>query len=231
MKMTIKTMNSSKVLRNRDVKENRIIDAAEEVFAGVGFANAKMDEIADVVGMSKGSLYFYFDTKENLYMAVAYRAIQLLNKLLYQALDENKAEKGIHSVLALMDVFMNYSQRYILYSEAILDYMSLNRSSGQGRIKAKMTMAIKESVFWRKIQDIQNIPFNLVIAEIKRGKADGSIKSREKPELLYLIAWANVVGYMKLNSTGGQHETFHSIPITKWKKYHIEVARKLLESE
>ena len=223
-------MQSTKVLKNRDAKEKIIIDAAEDIFANVGFSNAKMEEIAEKAKMSKGSLYFYFDTKDNLYMAVAYRAIQLLNNMLRGAVEEHKSSTGLESVLALMQVFLNYSQSFALYSEAILDYMSLNRSSGQGRIKAKMTMAIKESVYWRKINEVQNVPFNLVVSEIKRGKSDGSIKSREKPELLYLIAWANVVGFIKLNASGGRHETFHGVPIERWKKYHIAIARKLLES-
>ncbi len=164
-------------------------------------------------------------------MAVAYRAIQCLNNLLYNATFENKSEKGGESVLSLMDVFMNYSLNYVLYSETILAYMSLNRSSSEGKVKAKMTAAIRESVYWLKLQDIQNIAFNLVVNEIKRGKADGSIKSREKPELLYLIAWANVVGFMKLNvASGRENDTLHGVPIKRWKKYHIDVARSLLES-
>ncbi len=221
-------MNSAKVLKNRDAKESVIIDAAEKIFEAVGFTNAKMDDIAEEAGMSKGSVYFYFDTKDNLYMAVVYRAIQLLNKLLYQSIALCKDQKGAESVLQLMSVYMNYSQDYRLYSEAILDYLSINRSSGQGQNKAKLTMAIKESVYWLKIKDIQNIPFKLVIGEITRGKADGSIKSKEKAELLYLIAWANVIGFIKLNASYGKHDTFHGVSIEKWKNYHIDVARTLL---
>jgi AcrR family transcriptional regulator len=52
-----------------------IIDAALAVFAEKGFAAAKLDEIAARAGVSKGSLYLYFETKEALFRAVVTQAV------------------------------------------------------------------------------------------------------------------------------------------------------------
>ncbi|MBK7606925.1 MAG: helix-turn-helix transcriptional regulator [Saprospiraceae bacterium] len=60
----------------RDLKEVIILNAAEKIFEEVGFVNAKMDDIAREASMSKGSIYFYFQSKENLYMAITYRGMQ-----------------------------------------------------------------------------------------------------------------------------------------------------------
>ena len=51
-------------------KEQRrldIIDAALRVFSRVGFAAAKIDDVADEAGVSKGTLYLYFSSKEDLF--------------------------------------------------------------------------------------------------------------------------------------------------------------------
>jgi AcrR family transcriptional regulator len=43
-----------------------ILDAALQVFANASFADAKMDGVAAIAGLSKGALYLYFPTKEAL---------------------------------------------------------------------------------------------------------------------------------------------------------------------
>ena len=48
----------------------RIIDAAREVFFRDGFMEANLDEVAKKAGVAKGTLYRYFDSKAELYVAV-----------------------------------------------------------------------------------------------------------------------------------------------------------------
>lgn len=48
----------------------QLIDAALSVFSEHGFAAAKLDEIARRAGVSKGTIYLYFESKEELFKAV-----------------------------------------------------------------------------------------------------------------------------------------------------------------
>ena len=45
-------------------RKNQILDAAMETFAKLGFHKARMSDIAENSGLSKGSLYWYFDSKD-----------------------------------------------------------------------------------------------------------------------------------------------------------------------
>ncbi|MBQ9918299.1 MAG: TetR/AcrR family transcriptional regulator [Microbacterium sp.] len=47
-----------------------IIDAAATVFARLGYDRARMADIVEASGLSKGSVYFHFDSKEALAVAV-----------------------------------------------------------------------------------------------------------------------------------------------------------------
>ncbi len=47
----------------------RILDAALHEFSANGLAGARMDRIAAAAGVNKALLYYYFDSKENLYTA------------------------------------------------------------------------------------------------------------------------------------------------------------------
>jgi len=57
-----------------DVSEERrtqIITAAIKVFAREGFANTRMDDVSAEAGLSKGLLYWYFKSKEEIIIAIA----------------------------------------------------------------------------------------------------------------------------------------------------------------
>lgn len=47
-------------------RRNQILDAAMKTFSEVGFHKARMSDIADTSGLSKGSLYWYFDSKDSI---------------------------------------------------------------------------------------------------------------------------------------------------------------------
>jgi AcrR family transcriptional regulator len=56
--------------RRKEDRPQEISEAAFEVFAAKGYAAARVDEVAKRAGVSKGLLYLYFKTKEELFKAV-----------------------------------------------------------------------------------------------------------------------------------------------------------------
>ncbi|MEP6679612.1 MAG: TetR/AcrR family transcriptional regulator, partial [Betaproteobacteria bacterium] len=71
----------TKATRTNDADQTRtdIIDVATEEFASKGLAGARIDEIAARTRTSKRMIYYYFGSKEGLYVAVleaAYRSIR-----------------------------------------------------------------------------------------------------------------------------------------------------------
>jgi TetR/AcrR family transcriptional regulator, fatty acid metabolism regulator protein len=68
--------------QQRTQTRERILEAAETVFADNGYHDALVDEIGKRTSMSKGGLYFHFPSKEDLFFAVMDR---LANKLVRRA--------------------------------------------------------------------------------------------------------------------------------------------------
>jgi AcrR family transcriptional regulator len=64
-----------KFRRRKADRPGEIVGAAMAVFAEKGYAAARLDEIAARAGVSKGALYLYFETKEELFRAVVEQAI------------------------------------------------------------------------------------------------------------------------------------------------------------
>jgi AcrR family transcriptional regulator len=59
-----------------DERKSQIINAAEDVFTKKGFDEARMDDIAERTGLSKGTLYLYFKSKDDLIIAILDRIFQ-----------------------------------------------------------------------------------------------------------------------------------------------------------
>jgi AcrR family transcriptional regulator len=51
-------------------RKNQILNAAEQVFTKKGFDQTRMDDIAGETGLSKGTLYLYFKSKDDLIIAI-----------------------------------------------------------------------------------------------------------------------------------------------------------------
>ena len=61
--------------RRKDARPAEILDAALAVFAQKGFAATKLDDIAAQAGITKGTIYLYFDSKQALFEALARQSV------------------------------------------------------------------------------------------------------------------------------------------------------------
>lgn len=72
-------------------KRRQILDGARKVFLARGFDGASMGEIARAAGVSKGTLYVYFESKDALFEALTRSERSSLAEVLFQ-LDEHDAD-------------------------------------------------------------------------------------------------------------------------------------------
>ncbi|MGR3623854.1 TetR family transcriptional regulator C-terminal domain-containing protein [Pseudophaeobacter sp.] len=93
----------------REENEKLILEAAEKVFAEAGFGGATMQLIADMSGLPKANLHYYFPTKESLYR----RVVQDIFQIWLQAADVFDAADGPEEgISAYIDAKMEISRRH-----------------------------------------------------------------------------------------------------------------------
>src|SRR6478736_5493971 len=61
--------------RRKDARPGEIVAAALASFAERGYAATKLEDVATAAGISKGTIYLYFPTKEDLFRAVVRQAV------------------------------------------------------------------------------------------------------------------------------------------------------------
>lgn len=61
--------------RRPEDRPDEILDAATTLFGEQGFARTRLEDVAKQAGVSKGTLYLYFDSKESLFRAMVRRKV------------------------------------------------------------------------------------------------------------------------------------------------------------
>ncbi|WP_284325357.1 TetR/AcrR family transcriptional regulator [Cypionkella aquatica] len=93
----------------RQQNEQLILQAAEKVFAEAGFGGATMQLIADVAGLPKANLHYYFTTKEELYRKVVSNIFDIW---LHAAESMDNAPGPVEGIGAYIDAKMEISRRH-----------------------------------------------------------------------------------------------------------------------
>lgn len=70
------TVTATRKERERQAREELILDHAQRLFRRDGYQDVNLDELAQAVEYSKGTLYLHFQSKEDLALAVATRALK-----------------------------------------------------------------------------------------------------------------------------------------------------------
>jgi AcrR family transcriptional regulator len=91
----------------QDSTEQRIFDAAHEMFTQKGLDGAKMQDIADRAGINKALLHYYYRSKEKLYEAVVKVVIGRAVPAIRQALESelplhDKIERFIDTYIGVI---------------------------------------------------------------------------------------------------------------------------------
>ena len=63
-----------------EFRTSEILEAARAVFAHQGFNDSTMDDIADAAGVAKGTLYLYFPSKRDLFLATLREGVVALHE-------------------------------------------------------------------------------------------------------------------------------------------------------
>lgn len=94
--------------RRKDARPAEVLEAALDVFFEKGFAAARLEDIAARAGVSKGTIYLYFESKDDVFEALV-RAIPLPNVEQLRAVASDKtvpADEMLRRVLTFMGGFL-----------------------------------------------------------------------------------------------------------------------------
>ncbi len=147
----------------QDTRE-RILEAAVKVFATKGYHNTKVDDIVSESNTSKGSFYFYFPSKQEIFLALSDTFADLLEARLKAAIE--KETHGLAQMNAALKASLGMFTQYRgLAKIALVQAVGLGAAFEERRraINARFSKIIQERLE-RAIQEGSIPPQNAELA-------------------------------------------------------------------
>lgn len=181
--------------RERTQRKEAIIHAAEQLFFKQGIENSSMDEVAQSAELSKGTVYSYFKSKEELYSTIILRGFIILKRQLKESALAH--ETGFQNVKAISEAYIKFSDEHKGYFDAILHYQNDLFHS------RKREPSQVESL------EGGNAVISVLINAIQKGKADGSIHAEVKEVETAFVLWSHITGLLQVIQRKMSIITYH----------------------
>jgi TetR/AcrR family fatty acid metabolism transcriptional regulator len=100
-------------MRNKELTRERILEAAEKLFAEKGFHETAMNEIVRAAKVSKGGVYFHFPSKEELFFALLDKLADALQREVQREIARRRG--AVAKIQGALEVVLRTltSQRYL----------------------------------------------------------------------------------------------------------------------
>jgi len=123
-KILIQSFSSKEELAVKQEKSDVIVAVARTLFGKYGLRKTTVDEIAREARVGKGTIYNYYKSKEDIFLAVVEEEAQILKKEIKRVVDaEATPEKKIRSyVIARMRLLGQLANFYSAFKNEYLDY-------------------------------------------------------------------------------------------------------------
>jgi len=177
-------------MNKKDIQSEKtkatIIKAAISLFAKNGFHNTSIAQITEMCQLSKGALYWHFEDKEDLLMAVIDQVRQEWKDVLRKNLKRNwSAQKKMENILDLfVETTLENKERYVIFIVLIAEFTEVDE---------RFERALREG-FMEFFEFIAQI--------IDDGKSEGSIHKDINTNLMaiaFMGVWQGILLQWLLN--------------------------------
>jgi AcrR family transcriptional regulator len=149
-------------ISKEESRKNQILDAALEVVVEKGYADCRMDDIVETSGLSKGTIYWYYKSKKEVFLSLINHWVNKFGVTLNHIVEEDlSASDQLHELFAFfLDIYENKPD--VLKAE--LEFWAL---------------ASRDSDFRKKTQAVYRELLELIEAIVSKGVESGEFKNVE----------------------------------------------------
>jgi TetR/AcrR family transcriptional regulator len=168
--------------REKEQRRSDIIDAAEKIFFSRGVENTTMDDIAEEAELSKGTLYLYYKSKEDIQFAIFRRGAEIL----FRIMEKNIASKatGYQKLIELAATTVQFSQThsdyfefFMMFESSQIEKLNIERSSAEKYLR-------------------EGTPLAIVDRCVELGIRDGSLRNDIPSRIFSATLWTQLLGLM-----------------------------------
>ncbi len=154
-------------------RKDELLEAAGNLFLENGYRDTSINSIVEAVGVSKGTFYYYFDSKEDVVDGI----VEKISKPIYQKIDDIIANDSVTAVEKLNEIFSTWMQMELEETEILRKVFSMVYKPENLRLRDKIQKeAVEKTAF--KLTEV-----------IEQGVEEGTFETRFPEEVSYLVLW------------------------------------------
>jgi AcrR family transcriptional regulator len=177
--------------REKEQRRRTILKAARKIFFKHGLQSASMDDIAEAAELSKGALYLYFKSKEDLYVSLLEEGLEILRRMF-----EEVAARPLPADEALRQLGLTYYQFFKEYP----DYFKILMFADARELHSKVSEEVLQCSEQRSMECLE------VVARIfARGMAEGVFRRDIAPIEVAIMLWGTSNGMIGLIANKADH--------------------------
>jgi TetR/AcrR family transcriptional regulator len=169
--------------REKEHRKEEILDAAQKVFLEKGLLTATMDEIAEAAELSKGTLYLYYKSKEDMYLAVMMRGMEELHIAFERIASSDRS--SVEKIVKLGDAYKEYFYTHRKFFRMIHFLQAPQQFHKQVSDEMRTSCDVDGQKMWRVIQNI-----------LQRGVEEGVLRPNFNAMELGVILWSNTTALL-----------------------------------
>jgi len=158
--------------REKQRRREDILNTARVLFFDKGFRDTTIDDIARASELARGTIYLYFDNKEEIYATILEEGLDILQNMIMA--DHNPNEDPLTNILSGHDAFMRFHDEYPqYYNVLILDKL---------QIADVLPAPLKE-----RLDDKMRIMVDWIASVLQEGVQGGFFRPIQVRETAYLL--------------------------------------------
>ncbi|HEX9615643.1 MAG TPA: TetR/AcrR family transcriptional regulator [Bacteroidota bacterium] len=163
--------------REKEQRREEILNAAQAVFFEKGLQNSTMDEIAVQAELSKGTIYLYYGSKEDLYLAVMLRGFDALHQAILETIETSS--NSLEAMRRMGTTYYDFYEKQRNYFRMFhfLQYPGLHKQVSPEMMETCNTHTQK---IWK-----------LVIDTFQKGIHEKIFRSDISPVEAAVVLWSN----------------------------------------
>lgn len=200
----------------RDRRRAEILDAAEAVYAEVGWEAVTMEQVARRARLSRALVYVYFRDKADLHFALVERSLEAL-RLRFEAAQRNKS-RGIDEVEAIGRAYLAFARDVPHYFDACARFQA--HASADGELPPNEYACVAAG---HRVHEV-------MIESLNRGIADGSVRADiGDPHVTALSLWAFTHGVIQIAASKGGQMELEGIAVGGFVEHAFAMALRALQ--
>lgn len=170
--------------REKLQRREEIMAAAERLFFTKGIENTTMDDVAVEAELSKGTLYLYFKSKEEIHWEITQRHMKKVMMDMKQLMDPSK--NAVENLLTMARIFVDHFKEDHAEAHSILFFQSCDLKT----LNLDMDQ-INQSF-------VNDSPIHMVTDYVKKGVEEGLLRDDIPVTALSATLWAQLLGVLQI---------------------------------